>query len=191
VDSAGIGHAYGGATVRLYFKYAGTGAPHLMTTAVTAKSGAFTFPRLSGYLSDGRLAAGTWQARLQGRGNVVAGDSGYYQGVLGLPASFSHVKITGTGSTRHLTGTLNLPRGRPLHGVKVHLLSDVNGKLRQVATVTTNAKGYFSIPVTAPKHPSQVKYAASFAGLTGKVPAWIGPAGWVTVDKAASSWVRW
>jgi hypothetical protein len=194
VDSAGHAHPYGGAPVQLYLSYAGKDAPQLMSTVVAGKSGAFTFPRLSGYLSGGRLAVGAWEARLAANGNYLAyaSPSAYWAGPLALPVSFSHVKITGTGSTRHLTGTLNLPKGRPLPGVKVHLQSDVNGTYRQVATVTTNAKGHFSILVTAPKHPGQVTYAASFAGLAlGVVPAWIGPAGWVTVDKAASSWVRW
>jgi hypothetical protein len=191
LDSAGNPHPDSGATVRLYLRYAGTSKPQLMATAVVGKSGAFTFPRLSGYLSHGRLAAGAWQARLPARGRYVAGDSGYYHGVLALPASFRSVKITGTGSTRHLTGTLDLPKGHPLHGVRVTLLSDVNGTLKHGTTVTTNAKGYFSIAVTAPKHPSQVKYAASFAGLAGKVPAWIGPVGYVSVNKAVSNWLRW
>jgi 5-hydroxyisourate hydrolase-like protein (transthyretin family) len=192
VDSAGQPHPYGGKTVQLYFSYGGKGTPQLMATAVTAKSGAITFPRLSGYLSGGRLAAGAWEARLPANGSYLAGDSGYYAGGLAIPVSFSTVKITGTGSTRHLTGALYLLKGRPLHGVRVTLLADVNGKLRHGPTVTTSAKGTFSIPLTAPTHPAQVQYAASFAGLTGNgVPAWIGPDGWVLLNQAVSTWLTW
>jgi hypothetical protein len=59
--------------------------------------------------------------------------------------------------------------------------------------VTTSAKGTFSIPLAAPKHPMRIDYAASFAGLTSKIPAWLGPENYVRVDPAESPWhwLRW
>jgi hypothetical protein len=191
-DSAGRPHPYGGATVRLYFSYAGTGTPQLMATAVTGKSGAFTFPRLSGYLKGGRLAAGTWEVRLPANGKYLAGMSDWVLSGLTVPASYSKVKLTGHGRTWHLTGTLLMPKGRPLHGVRVTVLYNT-GKLHRGATVTTSAKGTFSIPLAAPEHSMRIKYAASFAGLSGKVPAWLGADGYVKVSPAVSPWLwlRW
>jgi hypothetical protein len=190
-DSAGTQHPFPGATVQLYFEYGGTGPWQLMATTVTNKSGDFAFPRLSGYLSDGRLAAGVWKAVLPAHGVYVAGQSGNYYGVLAVPVFFGGLKITGTGSTRYLSGTLRyLPKGGPLHGVHVSLLTDVNGAIHSGPTVTTGANGTFSFRLTAPKPGQRVKYAVSFAG-GGPIPGLTVISAYVVLNPAHSGWLAW
>jgi hypothetical protein len=190
-DSAGTQHPFPGATVQLYFAYGGTGPWQLMATAVTNKSGNFTFTRLSGYLSGGRLAAGIWKAVLPAQSVYVAGQSGNYYGVLAVPVSFGGLKITGASSIRYLSGTLQyLPKGGLLHGEHVTLLTNVNGKIHSGPTVTTGGSGTFSLRLTAPKPGQRVKYAASFAG-GGSIPGLTTISAYVVLNPARSGWLAW
>jgi hypothetical protein len=192
-DSGGNTHPYPGAKAKLYFQDNGKGAWQDMAAAVTGKSGDFAFPRLSGYLGDGRLATGNWQAIVPGGGVYVAGQTGATPETLGVPVFFGGVRVTRAGSTRYLSGTLRyLQRGGALHGVRVILLTSVNGRLQRGPTTTTNASGAFRLRLTPPKTGQRVKYAASFAGLVGgAVPAWIGAVGYFVLEPGRSAWLPW
>jgi hypothetical protein len=190
-DSSGMSHPDPGAAVQLEFLPAGTGnAWQRMATTTTATDGSFVFPRVSGYLPNGRLAAGLWRAVLPASGNYLAGESGNAVVVLTVPVFWSNVKIVRKGGTRYLTGAIRyLPHGGFLHGVKVALMTDVNGNIGHGPTITTGAGGTFSFRLAAPKRGQHVKYAVSFAG--GQPPAWIDTDGYAVLDAAHSGWVSW
>lgn len=190
-DSAGAEQRLTGAPAQLYFEYGANGPWQLMATSVTNKYGNVTFPRVSGYLSGGKLAAGAWKVVLPAKGVYLAGTSNPYYGTLAVPVFFGGLKITGTGSSRHLIGTLRyLPKGGLLHGVRVRLLTYVNGTIRTGPTVTTNVKGAFSLRLTAPRRGQHVYYAAGFTGrLT--IPGLPAIAGYAVLNPARSRWLAW
>ncbi len=174
-DAAGVAQGYPDATVQLYFQPGGSSAWQLEATTTAGADGLFQFPTVAGYLADGRLATGLWEAVIPAAGSYLAASTVNDAVVLSVPVYIRNAKIRRVGHVRYLTGTLDyLPRGGPLHGVKVDLLLQrQNGKTRTERTVTTASNGYFSLRLTMPAPGGQYTYAAYYPG--GPLPDWIGP----------------